>query len=74
MRRESPIVGSVQLHAQTNDQLLPGYQQGPFCGPNLQVGVVVVVVVDDNIDFEDSDDGGLGQDRLELQYQADLFF
>ena len=73
MRRESPIVGSVQLHAQTNDQLLPGYQQGPFCGPNLQGGVVVVVV-DDDIDFEDSDDGGQGQDRLELQYQADLFF
>ena len=24
--------------------------------------------------FEDSDDGGQGQDRLELQYQADLFF
>ena len=74
MRREIPIVRLVQLQAQTNDQLLPGYQQGPFCGPKLQGGVVVVVVVDDDIDFEDSDDGGQGQDRLELQYQADLFF
>ena len=75
MKGEIPIVGSVQLQAQTNDQLLPGYQQGPFCSPKLQGGVVVVVVVDDDIDFEDSDDGGgQGQDRLELQYQADLFF
>ena len=70
-------MGSVQVQAQTNEQLLPGYQQGPFCGPKLQgvvVVVVVVVVVDDDIDFEDGDDGGQGQDRLELQYQADLFF
>ena len=70
-------MGSVQVQAQTNEQLLPGYQQGPFSGPKLQGGVVVlvvVVVVDDDIDFEDSDDGGQGQDRLELQYQADLFF
>ena len=76
MKGEIPIVGSVQLQAQTNDQLLPGYQQGPFCAPKLQGGVVVVVVVvvDDDIDFEDSDDSGQGQDRLELQYQADLFF
>ena len=77
MKGEIPIVGSVQLQAQTNDQLLPGYQQGPFCGPKLQgvVVVVVVVVVDYDIDFEDCDDGGgQGQDRLELQYQADLFF
>ena len=75
MKGEIPIVGSVQLQAQTNDQLLPG-QQGPFCGPTLQgVVVVVVVVVDYDIDFEDCDDGGgQGQDRLELQYQADLFF
>ena len=72
MKGEIPIVGSVQVQAQTNEQLLPGYQQGPFSGPKLQGGVVVVV--DDNIDFEDSDDSGLGQDRLELQYQADLFF
>ena len=76
MKGEIPIVGSVQLQAKTNDQLLPGYQQGPFCGPKLQgvVVVVVVVVVDDDIDFEDSDDSEQGQDRLELQYQADLFF
>ena len=72
MKGEIPIVGSVQLQAQTNDQLLPGYQ----LLPKLQGGVVVlvVVVVDDDIDFEDSDDSGQGQDRLELQYQADLFF
>ena len=64
------------LIEQTNDQLLPGCKQGPFCGPKLHgvVVVVVVVVVDDNIDFEDSDDCGQRQDRLELQYQADLFF
>ena len=79
MRREIPIVRLVQLQAQTNDQLMQGCKQGPFCGPKLQDGVVVVVVVvvvvDDDIDFEDSDDGGgQGQDRLELQYQADLFF
>ena len=78
MGREIPIVRLVQLQAQTNDQLLPGYQQGSFCAPKLQGGVVVVVVfvvvVDDDIDFEDSDDSGQGQDRLELQYQADLFF
>ena len=77
MRREIPIVRSVQVQAQTNDHLLPGCKQDPFCGPKLQgvvVVLVVVVVVDDDIDFEDSDDSGLGQDRLELQYQADLFF
>ena len=75
MRREIPIVRLVQLQAQTNDQLLQGCKQGPFCGPKQQgVVVVVVVVVDDDIDFEDSDDSGQGQDRLELQYQADLFF